>query len=120
MKIYFLIYLFVEIVLSVEIASQLGGLITFLEVIVTAIIGFFIFRSGGFIVLSNLSRVARGNSDLNSFEKDTLFPFLGAILLIIPGFLTDIIGILLQFGFIKNSLKEKLLPKKDDFTIDMK
>jgi 2-isopropylmalate synthase/UPF0716 protein FxsA len=36
--------------------------------------------------------------DLEQFQKLNLFTLIGAILLIIPGFLTDIIGILLQFS----------------------
>lgn len=39
--IYFLLYLLFEVLLSVEIASIIGGLNTFLEIIVSALLGIF-------------------------------------------------------------------------------
>ena len=36
--------------------------------------------------------------DLEEFQRLNLFTLIGAILLIVPGFLTDIVGILLQFS----------------------
>ena len=37
--IYFTIYLFLEVLLTVEVASRLGGLLMFAEIVVSAFIG---------------------------------------------------------------------------------
>jgi len=43
-----------------------------------------------------------------TFQKQNLSALIGAILLIIPGFLTDIIGILLYFGVFTNLIVNRL------------
>lgn len=42
--------------------------------------------------------------DLQEFQRLNLFTLFGAILLIIPGFLTDILGLLLQFSAITSMI----------------
>jgi len=42
-----------------------------------------------------------------------MFKFVGAILLIIPGVFTDIIGLLMQFDTFGSMVAKKTMPKKD-------
>lgn len=95
---YFLIYLFFEVLVSVNIASAIGGLATFFEIILSAFLGFAILANFRTTLRENLMAVSYSTIDLNEFQRLNLFTIVGAILLIIPGFLTDIIGILLQFS----------------------
>ncbi len=95
---YFLIYLFFEVLVSVNIASALGGLATFFEIIFSAFLGFAILANFRTTLRENLMAVSYNAINLNEFQRLNLFTIVGAILLIIPGFLTDIIGILLQFS----------------------
>ena len=95
--IYFLVYLFLEVIISVNIASAMGGLLTFFEIILTAFIGIAILVNFRKTLVENLTAVSYNCIDLKEFQSLNLFTLLGAILLIVPGFLTDIIGILMQF-----------------------
>jgi len=96
--IYFLMYLFLEVVVSVNISSAIGGLATFFEILVSAFIGISILVNFRQTLVENMTAVSYNCIDLEQFERLNLFTLFGAILLIIPGFLTDILGVLLQFS----------------------
>jgi len=96
--IYFLIYLFLEVLLSVNISSAIGGLATFFEIVISALIGVALLGNFKKTLFENMTAVSYNCIDLEQFQKLNLFTLFGAILLIIPGFLTDIIGIFLQFS----------------------
>ena len=95
---YFIIYLFLEVLVSVQISSAIGGLATFFEILFTAFIGISILINFRNTLFENMTAVSYNCIDLEQFQRLNLFTLFGAILLIIPGFLTDIVGILLQFS----------------------
>ncbi len=96
--IYFIIYLFLEVLLSVSISSSIGGLLTFGEIMMSAFIGISILINFRKTLVENMTAVSYNCIDLEQFSRLNLFTLFGAILLILPGFLTDIIGILMQFS----------------------
>jgi 2-isopropylmalate synthase/UPF0716 protein FxsA len=102
--IYFLIYLFLEVLVSVQISSAIGGLATFFEIILSAFIGLSILINFRSTLVENMRAVSLNQIDVAEFERLNLFTLIGAILLIIPGFLTDIIGALLQFSAITSMI----------------
>jgi len=128
---YFLIYLFLEVLVSTEISSYIGGLATFFEIIGSAMIGIAILMNFRTTFMQNLQAVSMQRIDLKEFQKLNLFTIIGAILLILPGFLTDIIGILLQFSVITSMFVNQYnvkstnyktqddFKKKDDDVIDV-
>ncbi len=96
--IYFLIYLFLEVIVSTNISSAIGGLATFFEILISAFIGISILVNFRQTLVENMTAVSYNCIDLEQFQRLNLFTLFGAILLIIPGFLTDILGVLLQFS----------------------
>jgi len=96
--IYFLVYLFLEVLVSVQISSAIGGLATFFEILLTAFVGISILINFRKNLIENLTAVSYNCIDLKQFQKLNLFTLIGAIFLIVPGFLTDILGVLLQFS----------------------
>ncbi|SFV74720.1 hypothetical protein MNB_SM-3-1435 [hydrothermal vent metagenome] len=94
--VYFLIYLFLEVIISVNISSHIGGLLTFFEILLSAFIGIAILMNFKKTLFENLRAVSYSCIDLEQFQRLNLFTLFGAIMLILPGFLTDIIGLLLQ------------------------
>lgn len=56
--------------------------------------------------------LAKGNISQQDFMRLNIFMAVGAIFLIIPGFLTDIIGVLLQFEFFGIMISKKFLKSK--------
>ncbi|MDY0233001.1 MAG: FxsA family protein [Sulfurimonas sp.] len=102
--IYFLIYLFLEVLISVNISSAIGGLFTFFEIVISALIGIFILLNFRDTLFQNITAVSYNAIDLQEFQRLNLFTIVGAILLILPGFMTDIIGALMQFSVFTSML----------------
>jgi UPF0716 family protein affecting phage T7 exclusion len=108
-----IIYLFIEVLVSVEFASQLGGLLTFLEIIVSAFIGLFLLTNFRYTLSKSMNGLMSGAISVQDFQKMSLFTLIGAVLLIIPGFFSDILGVLLQFSFFGKLFASKILNLKN-------
>ncbi len=109
--IYFLIYLFLEVVISTNIASIIGGVATFFELIFSAMIGIILLVNFRTTLIKNLQSISSDNIDLRRFQELNLFTVFGAFLLIVPGFLTDIIGVLMQFSVFVSLLVNRFSAK---------
>jgi len=102
--IYFVVYLFLEVLISVNISSAIGGLATFFEIMLSAFIGISILVNFRKTLVENMTAVSYSCIDLDQFQRLNLFTLFGAILLIVPGFLTDTIGALMQFSVFTSML----------------
>ncbi|MDP3466587.1 MAG: FxsA family protein [Sulfuricurvum sp.] len=109
--IYFLIYLFLEVLLTVEVASQIGGLMMFSEIVLSAFVGIVILFNFRATLLSNIMELRERRVDANGFYKRNLLSLLGAILLILPGILTDVIAVLIHFFLLGQLIVNRFTPK---------
>jgi len=96
--IYFIVYLFFEVLISVNLSSAIVSLMTFFEILISAAFGIMILINFRKTLAENMSAVSYNCIDLKQFQSLNLFTIFGAILLILPGFLTDIVGLLMQFS----------------------
>lgn len=92
------IYLFLEVFITFEMIDFLGILGFVLEIIFSAILGLFILVNYRFFLGDALVRLREREISYEAFVGSNIFRILGAILLILPGGLTDILGILMQFS----------------------
>ena len=111
--IYFLIYLFIEIVVRYQFTTLFTPLGMFLEVLLTALLGVVIIRNFGFSMMENMQKVIRREIDQEEFLSIGLFKLVGALLLIVPGVFTDILGILMQFDQFGALFAKHFLPKEE-------
>ena len=124
---YFLIYLFIEVIVTIQFGSYFGGIVTFLEFIGSFFVGMLILQNLELSMRGNISRVLNREISSQEFISMGLFKLVGALLLILPGIFTDIIGILMQFEFTASIFANYFLPKtyektdmnKDDDVIDV-
>ena len=87
----------IEIYLFIKVGSQIGALNTILLILTTAIVGIWYARYEGFNTLrSGMSQLVKNEIPLYEIVSGAAIAF-AALLLILPGFATDIIGILLVF-----------------------
>lgn len=117
--IYFLIYLFLEVSITVEIASRIGGLATFAEIIGSAFLGIFILMNFRHALSENLDALRTRQIDMQGFSNRNMTGLIGAILLILPGFLTDIIGTLMLFYLLGTLIINRFTrkyPTDDNYT----
>ncbi|NPA28781.1 MAG: FxsA family protein [Epsilonproteobacteria bacterium] len=117
--IWFLLYLFLEIYVSVKMASALGPFWTFVEVIGSAVAGLLLLTNFRYTFFENMQALRAGAIGPETFQNQNMAALIGALLLIVPGFLTDIIGVLLQFGVFANLLAARLAGgRKTHNTVD--
>jgi len=95
---YFLVYIFLEVIISVNISSAVGGLVTFLEIIISGFIGVSLLMNFKSNFRENLNAVSYDCMNLKQFQNLNLFTLIGAIFMVLPGFFTDILGALMQFS----------------------
>ena len=109
--IYFIAYLFLEGMISVDLASRIGGLYTFLELMVSALAGVVLLVNFRTTLMANMHAFSMQKIDMEEFQRLNIFAIVGAIFLILPGFLTDIIGVLLQFSVFTKMLVNRFTAK---------
>jgi len=111
----------VEIYLFIKLGSQIGAFNTILLIFVTAFFGIVYARYEGFNTLrSGMSQMVKNELPVYEIISGAALAF-AALLLILPGFATDFIGLLIIFPptrkliFKKVSNKQKPVNKKQDF-----
>ncbi len=109
--IYFVIYLFLEVMISVNISSKIGGFATFVELILSALVGVLIISNFRYTFSETMQAFMDRTISAEEFQKLNAMSLLGAILLIAPGFFSDIIGVMLQFSFFAALVSKKIINK---------
>ena len=101
----------IEIYLLIKIGSQIGAMSTILLIFTTAVVGVYYAKYEG------LNTLKAGFSQLRNNESPTYEVLSGAaiafaaLLLIIPGFVTDILGFLLIFPISRKLIFNKIFKK---------
>ena len=108
----------IEIYLMIKVGGYIGAFNTIFLIFFTAITGIFFARLEGFRALrSGFQQLVKNEIPIYEMISGAALAF-AALLLIIPGFLTDIIGLLIIFPwtrrlFFKNISKKKQHNKKN-------
>ena len=101
----------IEIYLFIKVGSEIGALNTILLVLTTAVVGIWYARYEGFNTLrSGMSQLVKNELPLYEIVSGAAIAF-AALLLILPGFATDIIGILLVFPVTRKIILSKYSKK---------
>ena len=104
----------IEIYLFIKIGSQIGAFNTISLVFITAIVGVFYARYEGInTIKSGFSQLIKNELPAYEIISGAAIAF-AAILLIIPGFATDIFGLLLIFPLTRKLIFGKLINKFED------
>ena len=105
----------IEIYLLIKIGSQIGAITTIFFIFLTAIVGIYYAKYEGLNTLrSGFTQLSKNETPAYEVISGAAIAF-AALLLIIPGFATDIFGFLLIFPisrkFIFNKFTEKFISK---------
>ena len=108
----------IEIYLFIKIGSQIGALNTIALILITAIVGVAYARYEGFNTLkSGMSQLMKNEVPIYEIISGATLTF-AALLLILPGFATDLLGILLVFPLTRKliiqSFSKNFKSKKDE------
>tara|TARA_B100000927_G_scaffold3802_1_gene3030 strand:- start:473 stop:904 length:432 start_codon:yes stop_codon:yes gene_type:complete len=101
----------VEIFLLIKIGSQIGAVTTILLIFTTAIVGIYYAKYESLNTLkSGFEQIKKNKAPTYEMLSGAAIAF-AALLLIIPGFATDIIGFFIIFPVSRKFLLEKILIK---------
>ena len=104
----------IEIYLFIKIGSQIGAFNTVLLILVTAVVGVGYARYEGYNTLkTGMSQLVKNELPVYELISGATLAF-AALLLIIPGFATDLIGILLIVPFTRKFILKKFIKKHDN------
>ena len=111
----------IEIYLFIKVGSEIGALNTVVLIFITAFFGLIYARYEGFNTLrSGMSQIVKNEIPIYEIISGAALAF-AAILLILPGFATDLVGLLIIFPptrkliFRKVSNKQKPNNQKQDY-----
>ena len=101
----------IEIYLFIKIGSQIGAFITISLIFITAFLGIIYARYEGFNTLkSGMSQIIKNEMPIYEIISGAALAF-AAFLLILPGFATDILGLLIVFPPTRKLLLKKISTK---------
>ncbi|MEJ8321934.1 FxsA family protein [Kosakonia sacchari] len=104
------LYVYIEISIFIQVAHVFGVLMTLILVIFTSVIGMSLVRNQGFKnFLLMQQKMAAGESPAAEMIKSVSLIIAG-LLLVLPGFFTDFLGLLLLLPPVQKHLTLKLMP----------
>ncbi len=107
MRILFLLFIVVpllEIVTFGLVVGWLGFWIAFLLMVLTSAAGFLMVRHEGFGMAAKMARMARTGMPPESGLGKNAMTMVSGLLLLLPGFLTDLVGLLLLIPFLRRAI----------------
>ena len=96
---------FLELFIFFFLLSYFGLILSFFEVLVTFILGYYLFYRNKNLLLSskfNQLNIIESYSYYLSKSKKSFFGLIGSIFLIMPGYVSDIFGLFLMLGILQN------------------
>lgn len=100
-----------ELAVFIAIGSEIGVLVTIIGIAVTAVVGLSLLRSQGRAVMASLQqKVARGEAPVASMADGATIAA-GAVLMLIPGYITDAMGLVLFIPGIRTIIGASLISR---------
>lgn len=106
----FFLYVYIEISIFIQVAHVFGVLMTLILVLFTSVIGMSLVRNQGFKNFMLMQqKMAAGESPAAEMIKSVSL-IISGLLLVLPGFFTDFLGLLLLLPPVQKHLTLKLMP----------
>ena len=107
-KYFFIAFFLIEIAGFVIVGELLGLGMTLLLVVLTTAIGIVVLQQQGMATASQSIQMMQGGRPLNPDEFPNPLKTIAAMLLIIPGFVTDLVGLLLLFVPFRRMVEKRM------------
>lgn len=105
------LYIYLEISVFVIVANTIGVLFALLILVATSILGIFIVKSQGVRHIVQMQRkLQMGENPSREISKSVLL-FFGGFLLLIPGFITDVVGAFLLIPPVQRLVVKYFFPR---------
>jgi len=108
-------FFLLELYLSLSVGEKIGFMWSAIWIVVSLLIGMRLLQSSSLTLMGNLSAVSRGKLSMKSFQNASTAYLLGAIFLIIPGVLTDLLGLVALGYTVYLQFVAKITPEQTKF-----
>jgi UPF0716 family protein affecting phage T7 exclusion len=103
---------FLELFVSMKVGDMIGFLPSVLWILLTMIAGSTLLRLSPYTFMGNMMSMQMGKLDLRSANNASMSYLMGSIMLIIPGVITDVIGLLMLLYTLYLQLLAKMRPQQ--------
>jgi UPF0716 family protein affecting phage T7 exclusion len=108
-------FMLLELYLSLYVGERIGFWWSVIWIITTMLVGIRLLQNTPFTLMGHISNVSRGKLSLQEFQNASTAYLLGATFLIIPGVLTDILGVLALAYTMYLRFVAKITPEQTKF-----
>jgi len=121
-------FLFLELYLSLKMGETIGFLGSVMWIMLSFVLGMVLLQKSSQTMMGNMTSMRQGKLDMKKFQNASMSYLAGAILLIIPGVLSDFLGLFalvytFYLQFVAKITPEhkhtNFKPKGDDNVIDV-
>ena len=103
---------FLELFISMKVGDMIGFLPSVLWILLTMIAGSTLLRLSPYTFMGNMMSMQMGKLDLRSANNASMSYLMRSIMLIIPGVITDVIGLLMLLYTLYLQLLAKMRPQQ--------
>lgn len=103
-----IVFMFAEIATFIIVGKAIGVLPTLLLIIATSALGIFLVQKRGTKAFRDMQQSIAQGQPPGDAMIDAVAVFIGGVLLVVPGFLTDTVGVLLATGLASKAFKPVL------------
>jgi UPF0716 family protein affecting phage T7 exclusion len=108
-------FFFLELYLSLKTGETIGFFASVVWIMLTALFGSVLLKNAPFAVMGNMMAVQKGKLDIKKFQDASMSYFVGAILLIVPGVLSDFFGLIALGYTLYLQFVAKITPQQTNF-----
>lgn len=108
-------FLLLELYLSLYVGERIGFIWSVVWIVLTMIIGVQLLRLSPFAVMGNFDALSRGKLSIEGFHSVSSAYFVGSIFLIIPGVLSDMLGVIALLYTLYLQFVVKITPEQHNF-----
>ncbi len=108
-------FLLLELFLSLKVGENIGFVYSALWIVISMLIGIKLLQSSSFTMMGNLNAVRTGKLSMQSFKNVSTSYLIAAILLIIPGVLSDFFGFIVLIYIVYLQFVAKITPEQTKY-----
>ena len=108
-------FFLLELYLSLKIGETIGFFWSVVWILLSMIIGVILLQNSPHAVMGNMQAMQKGKLNIKKFQDASMSYFIGSILLIIPGVLSDFFGLLALGYTLYLQFIAKITPEQTNF-----
>ncbi len=108
-------FFLLELYLSLKTGESIGFFWSVIWIVSSAVLGMILLQNSPHAIMGQMQSVQRGKLNLKKFQDASMAYFIGSILLIVPGVLSDLMGVAALAYTLYLQFVAKITPEQSNF-----